>query len=114
MVEAMRAGSVVIDLAVEQGGNCELSQADREVLHNGVLILGPSNLAASMPTDASTLYARNLLSLLSLVISKEGALALPLEDDIIAATLLTHDGKVVHGATAERLEEPVATAPAVS
>jgi NAD(P) transhydrogenase subunit alpha len=103
MVEAMRPGSVVVDLAVEQGGNCALSQADAEVLHNGVLVLAPSNLPASMPTDASTLYARNVLSLLGLLISKDGALSLPLEDDIIAATLLTHDGKVVHAPTAERL-----------
>jgi len=107
MVEAMRPGSVIVDLAVEQGGNCAVSQADREVLHQGVLVLGPSNLAASMPTDASTLFARNLLSLLSLLISKEGALSLPLEDDIVAATLVTHDGRVVHAPTAERLAEPV-------
>jgi NAD(P) transhydrogenase subunit alpha len=107
MVEAMRRGSVIVDLAVEQGGNCAVSQADQEVLHDGVLVLGPSNLAASLPTDASTLFARNLLSLLALVISKEGALSLPLEDNIIAATLVTHDGQVVHGPTAERLAEPV-------
>ncbi len=103
MVEAMRPGSVIVDLAVEQGGNCAVSKADQEVLHNGVLVLGPSNLPASMPTDASTLFARNLLSLLGLLISKEGAFSLPLEDDIVAATLVTHDGKVVHGPTAEKL-----------
>lgn len=108
MVEAMRAGSVVVDLAIEQGGNCALSVADTETLHNGVLVLAPSNLPATMPTDASTLYARNVLSLLGLLISKEGLLSLPLEDDIVAATLLTHDGRIVHAPTAERL------APAVS
>ena len=63
----MRPGSVIVDLAVEQGGNCELSQADEEVVHGGVLILGPSNLAATMPHDASTLYARNVLALLQLL-----------------------------------------------
>jgi len=110
MVEAMRPGSVIVDLAVEQGGNCALSQTDREVWHQGVLILGPSNLAATMPTDASTLYARNLLSLLSLMITKEGTLSIPLEDDIIAATLLTHLGQIVHAATAERLGVPLVAA----
>jgi H+-translocating NAD(P) transhydrogenase subunit alpha len=103
MVEAMRPGSVIVDLAVEQGGNCELSEADREVTHNGVLILGPSNLAATMPHDASGLYARNVLALLQILV-KEGRLAVDAQDEVVAGTLLTHDGRVVHAPTADRLQ----------
>jgi len=102
MVEAMRPGSVIIDLAVEQGGNCELSQADQEVVHQGVRILGPGNLAATLPHDASTLYARNVLALL-LHVTKKGEMALDPEEEIVKATLLTHAGNVLHGPTAERL-----------
>jgi len=104
MVRAMRPGSVIVDLAVEQGGNVELSQPDREVVENGVLILGPSNLAAAMSHDASLLYARNVLSLLQILLDKEGKLAPDLADEIVAGTLLTHAGSVVHKPTAERLE----------
>ena len=104
MVAAMRPGSIVVDLAVEQGGNCELSQADREVVvENGVLILGPSNLAAAQPYDASLLYARNVLSLLQLLLDKEGKLAVDLGDEVVAGALLTHEGKVRHAPTAELL-----------
>ena len=104
MVEAMRPGSIVVDLAVEQGGNCELSQPDREVVHNGVVILGPSNLAAAQPHDASLLYARNVLSLLQLLVDKEGKLSLDLADEIVAGTLLTHERQVRHAPTAELLK----------
>jgi NAD(P) transhydrogenase subunit alpha len=104
MVEAMRPGSIVVDLAVEQGGNCELSQTDREVVHNGVFILGPSNLAAAQPHDASLLYARNVLSLLQLLVDKEGKLALDLADEIVAGTLLTHEGQIRHAPTADLLK----------
>ena len=106
MVRAMRPGSVIVDLAVEQGGNCELSQPDREVVENGVVILGPSNLPAAMPHDASLLYARNVLALLQLLLDKEGNLGINLEDEVVAGSLLTHAGKVLHAATAERLVSP--------
>jgi H+-translocating NAD(P) transhydrogenase subunit alpha len=106
MVAAMRPGAMIIDLAVEQGGNCELSQPDREVVENGVLILGPSNLAAAQPYDASLLYARNALSLLQLLLDKEGKLAVDLGDEIVAGALLTHEGKVHHAPTAELLGAP--------
>jgi NAD(P) transhydrogenase subunit alpha len=105
MVAAMRPGTVIVDLAVEQGGNCELSQADREVItDNGVVILGPSNLAAGMPHDASLLYARNIHALLQLLLDKEGNLAPDLADEVLAGAVLTHGGKVLHQPTAERLE----------
>ena len=110
MVRAMRPGSVIVDLAVEQGGNCELSKADVEVVENGVLILGPSNLPAAMPHDASLLYARNVHSLLQLIIDKEGKVAPNLDDEIIAGALLTHGGDVVHRATAEQLQPQEVTA----
>jgi len=102
MVEAMRPGSVIVDLAVEQGGNCELSQPDRDVVHGGVTILGPANLAATLPHDASALYARNVWALLQLL-WKDGKLAVDTADEVIAGCLLTHEGRVVHGPTAERL-----------
>ena len=102
MVEAMKPGSVVVDLAIEQGGNCELSQADREVTHNGVLIFAPSNLAAGMPYDASTLYAKNVLALLQTLL-KDGAVALDTNDEVVAGSLLTHRGAVHHKPTADLL-----------
>jgi len=105
MLEAMRPGSVVVDLAVEQGGNCELSQPDREVMHNGVLILGPANLAAGMPTDASNLYAKNVLALLQEIV-KEGSITINAADEVLAGSLLTHDGAVVHKPTADLLQAP--------
>jgi len=104
MVEHMHPGSIVVDLAAEQGGNCELTRAGEEVDHNGVAILGPLNVAASMPIDASTVYARNILALLLLMV-KEGTLEVDLEDEVIAGSLLTHDGKIVHQPTAERAQE---------
>src|SRR3954447_7037656 len=110
MVRAMRPGSVIVDLAVEQGGNCELSRADSEVVENGVVILGPSHLPAAMPHDASLLYARNLLSLLQLVVDKEGKVAPDLGDEILAGAILTHGGEVLHKATAEQLQPQEVTA----
>lgn len=110
MVHAMRPGSVIVDLAVEQGGNCELSKADSEVVENGVIILGPSNLPAAMPHDASLLFARNVHALLQLVIDKEGKVAPNLDDEIIAGALLTHGGEVLHRATAEQLQPQEVTA----
>jgi len=105
MVEGMRRGAVIVDLAVDSGGtggNCELSQPDREVTHNGVHVLGYTNLPASMPEDASTLYARNVIALL-LSISKGGQVTLDLADDVVGPTLLTHQGEVRHAPTAATL-----------
>jgi NAD(P) transhydrogenase subunit alpha len=99
MVQAMRPGSVIVDLAAEQGGNCELTVADQEVVKNGVTILGHTNLPSTMPLDASTLYARNVLEL-ALLVFKGGKLNLDLNDEIIKGVLLTHDGQITHGPTA--------------
>lgn len=104
MVEAMRPGSVVVDLASEQGGNCELSRADEEVLHNGVLILAPPNLPATLPHDASSLYSRNVLALLNAAVS-DGKISIDPQDEVLGPTLLTHEGKVHHTPTAERLAD---------
>ncbi len=110
MVESMRPGAVIVDLAVEQGGNCELSKADETVIHNGVRILGEGNLPAQLPADASMLYARNLLNLLLHLYPKEkgdtelnARFARPwdLEDEIISGCLLTHGGSIRHAPTAE-------------
>lgn len=99
MVEGMKPGSIVIDLAAAEGGNCELSRADEEVVHQNVLVLAPTNLAASMAVDASTIYARNVLALL-LHLVKDGQVAIDPQDEIVSATLLVHGGKVVHAGTA--------------
>jgi NAD(P) transhydrogenase subunit alpha len=103
MVEAMRPGSVVVDLAGEQGGNCELTRAGEEVVHGGVLVLGPTNLPGSLPRDASSLYARNVLSLLQEIL-EEGAITIDRENDVVGPTLLTYQGQIVHAAIAERLQ----------
>ncbi|RMH16596.1 MAG: Re/Si-specific NAD(P)(+) transhydrogenase subunit alpha [Acidobacteria bacterium] len=104
MVEAMRPGSVIVDLAVSQGGNCELSQADEEVLHRGVLILGPSNLPAqTMATDASQLYARNVWALLESLI-RDGEVVVDLDDEVVAGALLTHAGEIRHAPTRALVE----------
>ncbi len=106
MVEAMKPGSVVIDVAAAQGGNCELTQPDQEVVHNHVTVLGPTNLAASLASDASLLYARNLLALLMLCVTKEKQVKLPEGDDIVDGTLVTRGGEVVHPAIAALLAVP--------
>ncbi len=104
MVEAMRPGAVIVDLATAQGGNCELSKPDEEVVHNDVLILGPTNLPAGTPLDASQLYARNVWALVESTV-KEGAIALdPENDEVHAGALLTHAGEVRHAPTREKLE----------
>lgn len=105
MVEKMRPGSLVLDLAVDSGGNCELSQPG-EVVHNGVRILGLLNLPATLAHDASLLYSRNVQSLLGELVQK-GVLALDLENEIIRGSLLTHEGNVMHAPTAELLKGSV-------
>jgi NAD(P) transhydrogenase subunit alpha len=98
-VAAMKPGSVIVDLAAEAGGNCALTQADQSVrTPNGVTILGPTNLPATMPADASRLYARNCVALLSLLV-KDGALHLDFDDEIVRAACVAHDGQVRTGGT---------------
>ncbi|HVE50020.1 MAG TPA: Re/Si-specific NAD(P)(+) transhydrogenase subunit alpha [Casimicrobiaceae bacterium] len=95
-VAAMRPGSVIVDLAAEQGGNVEGTRVDEIVNVNGVKIIGPSNLAASVPADASALYSRNVLNFLALSLNpKTGEFAIPRDDEIVQATLVTDNGAVV-------------------
>ena len=94
MVKSMKAGSVIVDLAAPQGGNCPLTEPGQTVIKHGVTLVGETNLAALVAADASALYARNELDFLKLVINKEGALHMDLEDDIVAACLMAHEGTV--------------------
>jgi NAD(P) transhydrogenase subunit alpha len=95
-VENMKPGSVIVDLAAVTGGNCELTEAGQTVERHDVKILGPLDLAAEMPTHASQLYARNIQSLVELMVGDEGALELNWEDEIIAGACITRDGEIVH------------------
>jgi H+-translocating NAD(P) transhydrogenase subunit alpha len=96
MVQSMKPGSVIVDMAVEQGGNCPLSEADKVVIKHGVTIVGHTNLPAMLAADASALYARNLLNFLGLILDpKTGEMKIDRADDIIAASLVCTDGAVV-------------------
>ncbi len=94
-VEAMKPGSVIMDLAAANGGNCALTQADRKVVHNEVSILGPTNLPSEMPVHASEMYARTLLALVTEMVS-DGELKLDFEDEIIGGACVTHGGNIVN------------------
>ena len=96
MVQSMKPGSVIVDMAAGQGGNCELSAPDQHVEKHGVHILGPTNLPALVPADASALYARNVIDFLKLIIDKEGNVSIDLEDDIVKACMMTGNGKLMH------------------
>jgi NAD(P) transhydrogenase subunit alpha len=96
MLEDMRSGSVVIDLAAATGGNTELTINNQTVVHHGVSIIGNSALAASMPSDASKLYSKNVLNFLKLILTKEGNINLNWEDDLVKGTCIAHDGKIVN------------------
>ena len=100
MVEAMKPGSVVVDLAAERGGNCEVTRPDEIIVHNGVTIIGPSNPPALVPNHASQMYSKNITTFLAHLLGKDGAkqasIELDLADEITRETLLTRDGDVVH------------------
>ncbi len=103
MVASMRPGSVIVDLAVERGGNVEGAKAGEVVTTgNAVSILGHANVAGRIAATASSLYARNLAAFLELVVTKEGTLSVPWDDEILKAVVLTRDGQVVHPAFAEK------------
>jgi NAD(P) transhydrogenase subunit alpha len=90
----MKPGSVIVDMAVEQGGNCPLSELGKTVTKYGVHIIGEANLAALVAADASALYSRNLLDFLKLIVDKDGNLAINLEDEIVTATRMCADGEI--------------------
>ena len=91
----MRSGSVILDLAAEGGGNCEVTRAGETIQVGGVTILGPVNLPSSVPYHASQMLSRNITAFLSNLM-EEGKLRLDLEDEVIRESMLTHQGKVVH------------------
>jgi NAD(P) transhydrogenase subunit alpha len=102
-VERMAAGAVIVDIAAEQGGNCELTRAGETVMHNGVKILGPLNLPASLPYHASEMYARNLFNLLKPALLK-GELAIDWSDEVFAGAVLTHGGAIKNEAARKAVE----------
>jgi len=104
MVDAMAEGSVVVDLAADGGGNCELTEAGKEIDHQGVLVVGLSNPPSAMPTHASFLYSRNIFNFLSLVIT-DGELKPDFEDEIVTGTCVVRAGEVVHEPTVEALSK---------
>ncbi|HEY5315544.1 MAG TPA: Re/Si-specific NAD(P)(+) transhydrogenase subunit alpha [Pirellulales bacterium] len=103
MVAAMAPGSVILDLAAERGGNCELSQPGRTIVHGGVQILAPLNLPATVPYHASQMYSKNVATLLAYLV-KDGKLTLDRQDEIVAETLVAIDGQVVHPRVKEMMK----------
>ncbi|MFA5237572.1 MAG: Re/Si-specific NAD(P)(+) transhydrogenase subunit alpha [Methanoregula sp.] len=102
-VATMKPGAVIIDMAAESGGNCELTQVGKTIREHGVMIIGPQNLPARVPFHSSQMYAKNLQSFLSLLIDKDGVLVTEFTDEILTASLLVHAGTVVHKPTADLL-----------
>jgi NAD(P) transhydrogenase subunit alpha len=109
MVDAMRPGSVILDQAAEQGGNCELTQPGQVVMRSGVTVLGPVNVAAAVPNHASLMHARNVANFLALVV-KGGKLVADESDPIVKETLVARAGDVVHPRLREALGLPALTA----
>jgi H+-translocating NAD(P) transhydrogenase subunit alpha len=105
MLNTMRTGSVIIDIAAATGGNTPFTPKNDTIVRNGVTIVGNSNLPATMPSDASKLYGKNVLNFLQLITDKEQNLKLNWEDDLVKGSCITHEGEVVH----ERLKSPVKT-----
>ncbi len=95
-VEAMKPGSVVIDIAASTGGNCEVTKNNETIVHNGITVIGNSFLAVDMPSDASKMFGKNVINFLKLIITKEGNLNLNWEDDIVKGTAVTHNKEIVH------------------
>lgn len=106
MVAAMRAGAVIIDLAAESGGNCELTQAGETISYQGVTIVGPLNVASDLAVDASEMYARNVLNFVKLLVNKEQRLHFNWSDPILAESVLTHAGEIKHPTFRQPLEQP--------
>ena len=98
-VAQMRPGAVIIDMAAESGGNCELTQAGRSIQDHGILIIGPQNLPARVPFHSSQMYAKNLQSFLTLLVTRDGAIVNEFTDEILVASLLVHAGEVRHQPT---------------
>lgn len=93
-VHAMKPGTVIVDMAASTGGNCELTENGKTIQINGVTIIGDSNLASSMPQDASKMFGKNILNFLKIMIDKDGQIALNFEDDLITGTCIAHEGNI--------------------
>ena len=104
MVRSMRPGSVIVDLAAETGGNCELTRPGEVSVVDGVRIDGTTNVPSTMPYHASQMYSRNVASLLGLMLAKDGTLNVDMNDDVVKGTVITKDGEVVHEATKKALD----------
>ncbi len=102
MVDGMKPGSVIMDLAAENGGNCSLTKPDEVIHHNGVVIDGTVNIAGSMPVHASQLYSKNISAFITYM-CPEGLLNLDMEDEIVSGAMFTHDGNVTHELTKQAL-----------
>ena len=108
MVQGMMPGSIIVDLAAERGGNCELSQPDETVVAHGVTILAPTNLPGTVPLHASQMFARNVVTFLK-ELTRDGALAVDMDNEVVKETLLTREGEVVHPRVLELLGQAAAT-----
>ncbi len=102
-VERMKAGSVIIDLAAEGGGNCEVTKPGEQIEHNGVIVYGPLNVPSMLAVHASEMYAKNLLNFLTPMI-EEGEFKPDWEDEVVVGSVLTHEGEIKHGPTREAVE----------
>jgi len=102
MVESMKTGSVIIDVAIDQGGNCEISEAGKLVTKHGVNIDGTQNIPSMMPKSSTLMFADNMYNLVKYLV-KDGKVTLDMEDEIIASALVTKDGKIIHAGTLEAM-----------
>ena len=107
MAEAMAPGSVIVDIAAERGGNCELTHAGQTIVHNGITIIGPTNLPSRAPFHSSQMYATNLVNFLKLI-TKDGEVNINMDDDIIRETMVTKGGQIVHPKLAPAAPVPAA------
>jgi NAD(P) transhydrogenase subunit alpha len=108
-VKGMAPGSVIVDLAAETGGNCELTRAGETAVEHGVSIIGPANLAASVPFHASQMFSKNIVTFLLNMVTKEGKLEINPEDEVVAGSMVTRDGEIVHPRVREVMGLPALT-----
>jgi NAD(P) transhydrogenase subunit alpha len=108
-IRGMAPGSVIVDLAAETGGNCELTRAGETVVEHGVTILGPRNLASTVPYHASQMFSKNIVTFLLNMVTKEGKLEINTEDEVVAGSLVTRDGEIVHPRVREAMGLPALT-----
>jgi len=106
MIEKMKKGSLIIDLASSTGGNTELTKNNETVLHNGITIIGNSSLPSSMPSDASKLYGKNVFNFLQLIINKDMQLSLDFSDDLVKGSCITHNGEITNERVAMLMRQP--------